>query len=201
MIRNYFKTAWRNLIRNKGFAVTNLVSLTIGIASTILILLWVHNELSWNKHHKHFDSIYQVYANRNFNGTINTDNSIMLPLADALESELPVVAHAAFTSYSEDHILSNGDIKLKKAGYRVSRHYFDIFSFNVLHGSLKTALSSPDGIVVTKSTAMALFNTDDVINRVIRVDNTRDVKIAAVVDDLPRHASYPFDFVAPYSYE
>ena len=84
MLRNYFKTALRNLTRNKGFALTNLVSLTIGITCTILILLWVQDELSWDNFQKNYHSTYQVFANRNFNGTIVTDNSNALPLADAL---------------------------------------------------------------------------------------------------------------------
>ncbi len=201
MIRNYFKTAWRNLIRNRGFALTNLVSLSIGITATILILLWVHNELSWNKHFKNYESTYQVYANRNFNGTIVTDNSIILPLADALESELPQIRNAAFSSYGENRILSTGDKKIRKTGYRVSKHYFNIFSFRVLHGDLNTVLQNPDGFVVTKSTALALFGSPDVMDKVVRVDNNRDVKITAVIEDLPRNSSYSFDFIAPYDYE
>ena len=201
MFRNYFKTAWRNLVRNKGFAFTNLVSLTIGITSTILILLWVHSELSWNKHYKNYNTTYQVYANRNFNGSIYTDNSIVLPLADALETELPQVENAAFTSYGEDRILSTGDKKLKKTGYRVSKNYFKIFSFEVLRGQLETALASPDALVVTRSTALALFNSEDVINKVVRVDNNREVKITAVIDDVPQNSTFIFDFIAPYDFE
>jgi putative ABC transport system permease protein len=201
MLRNYFKTAWRNLIRNKGFALTNLVSLTIGITSTLLILLWVQNELSWNTYHKNYNSTYQVYANRNFNGSIYTDNSIILPLADALEQELPQVKNATFTSYSEDHILSTGDKKLKKAGYRVSKHYFQVFPQNVLKGDPETALTSPDAFVITRSTALALFNSEDVINKTIRVDNSRDVRITAVIEDVPNNSSILYDFISPYHFE
>ncbi|MHA4842663.1 ABC transporter permease [Flavitalea antarctica] len=201
MFRNYFKTAWRNLVRNKSFALTNLVSLTIGITATLLILLWVQSELSWNKHYKNYSSTYQLYANRNFNGNIYTDNSIILPLADALEQELPQVKYATFTSYSEDRILANGDKKLKKSGYRVSKHYFKVFPQKVLKGDPETALAIPDGLVVTRSTALALFNSEDVINKIVRIDNSRDVKIAAVIEDVPGNSSVIFDFISPYNFE
>src|SRR5688572_8666870 len=201
MFRNYFKTAWRNLVRNKSFALTNLVSLTIGITATLLILLWVQSGLSWNKHYKNYSSTYQVYANRNFNGNIYTDNSIILPLADALEQELPQVKYATFTSYSEDRILAHGDKMLKKSGYRVSKHYFKVFPQKVLKGDPETAMATPDGVVVTRSTALALFNSEDVINKIVRIDNNRDAKIAAVIEDVPGNSTVVFDFISPYNFE
>ncbi|RYY31160.1 MAG: FtsX-like permease family protein [Chitinophagaceae bacterium] len=200
MLRNYFKTAWRNLLRNKGFAFTNIVSLTIGLTATMLILLWVESELSWDKFQKNYDYTYQVYANRNFNGTINTDFSIMLPLADAVKQELPEVENAVFTSYGEDHILTVDDKKFRLNGYRVSKHFFDIFSYRSLQGNLSDALSVPDAFVITKSTAIALFNTVDAINKTIRLDNRTDVKVTAVIEDVPDNATQTFAFVMPYTY-
>jgi putative ABC transport system permease protein len=200
MLRNYFKTAWRNLTRNKGFALTNLVSLSIGITCTILILLWVQDELSWDKRQKNYHSTYQVYANRNFNGSIVTDNSNALPLADALEQELPQVENAVFTSYDEDHILGVGDKRLKKSGTRVSKHYFNIFTYKFIAGSMKEALTAPDALVVTRSTAVALFNTIEVVNKVVRFNNSEDKKITAVVEDLPAASSFRPDFITPYNY-
>jgi len=85
MIKNYFKIAWRNLIRNKGFSITNILGLTIGMTCTIFIFLWVKDEISFDKFHKEHDNIYQVMATRDFKNTIFTDPNMALPLAKGLE--------------------------------------------------------------------------------------------------------------------
>jgi putative ABC transport system permease protein len=201
MLKNYFKTAWRNLVKNKAFSLTNLLGLTIGITCTIFILLWVQHETSWNKFHTQYDRIYQVYANRNFNGEIYTDGSIMLPLGDALEKDLPQVQQASFTSYQEGHVLSIGDKNLKKNGYRVSSHYFNIFSWKFIKGSAATALANPDAIVLTASSAKAFFGDADPIGKVLRLDNRFDVKVSGVVEDAPAASTFAFDFITPFNYD
>jgi putative ABC transport system permease protein len=200
MFSNYLKTAWRNLLKNRGFAITNLLSLTIGISSTILILLWVQSELSWNRDQQHYETTYQVFAHRDFNGNKVTDNSIVLPLADAIKQELPQVPYASFTSYSENHILTVGDKKLKKSGLRVSPDYFKIFTYRFLEGSMQQALIAPDAIIIAASTARALFGTTAVLNSIIRFDNQTDVRVTAVVEDPDPASSQQFDFITPYSY-
>src|SRR5690348_16780308 len=99
MFNNYLKIAWRNLRRSKGFTVINILGLTIGITCTILILLWVQDELTYDKFQKNYDNIYQVIANRDFNNQVFTDRSMALPLADALEKDLPQIKHAVVTTY------------------------------------------------------------------------------------------------------
>ena len=135
MFKNYFKIAWRNLFRNKGFSITNISGLTIGMVCTILILLWVQDELTYNKFHTNYNSIYQVMANRDFNGRVSTDDAIIYPLAKSMEDNFPEVKSAVVTSYIEPHILTVGDNKLKKNGYTVSEHYFNIFSWKFINGN------------------------------------------------------------------
>ena len=85
MIKNYFKIAWRNLFRNKGFSITNLLGLTIGMTCTMLILLWVKDEITYNKFHTNYNNIYQVVANRDFKNQVFTDYNMVFPLNQALE--------------------------------------------------------------------------------------------------------------------
>ena len=99
MIKNYFKIAWRNLFRNKGFAITNLLGLTIGITCTIFILLWVQDELAYDKFHNNFDNIHKIIANRNFNNQVFTDPNMVLPLAKTIESEISQVKNATMITY------------------------------------------------------------------------------------------------------
>lgn len=143
MLKNYFTIAWRNMVRNKSFSAINLLGLAIGMAATGLILLWVQDELSWNRDQQQYDRVYQVYANRNFNGNIYTDGSIFLPAADALEQSAPQVEAAVFTSYGETQVLGLGDKKIKKNGLRVSPHFFKLFSYSFIAGNPETALHNP----------------------------------------------------------
>src|SRR6476619_7033565 len=87
MIKNYFKIAWRNLFRNKAFSLTNLLGLTIGITCTVLIFLWVQDELGYDKFHDNYNSIYKVMANRDFNNQVFTDENMVLPLAKSLQEK------------------------------------------------------------------------------------------------------------------
>ena len=129
MIKNYFKIAWRNLFRNKGFAATNLLGLTIGMTCTMFILLWVQDELGYDKFHKNYDNTYKVIANRDFNNQVFTDPNMVLPLAKTIEAEIPEVKNAAVITYPQQLILANGDTKLKKEGYFVNEKFFTVFTW------------------------------------------------------------------------
>src|SRR5690349_16117340 len=109
MFQNYFKIAWRNLFRNKGFSITNILGLTIGITCTMLILLWVHDELTYDKFQKNYDNIYQVIANRDFNNQVFTDRSMVLPLANELEHNSSLIKQAVVTTYPQPRVLANGN--------------------------------------------------------------------------------------------
>ena len=94
MLKNYFKIAWRNLFRNKGFSATNILGLTIGITCTILISLWVKDELTYDKFHSNYNSIYKIYANRDFNNQVFTDQNMVLPLASTIGKQIPQIKNA-----------------------------------------------------------------------------------------------------------
>lgn len=180
MIKNYFKIAWRNLFRNKGFSATNLLGLTIGITCTILISLWVKDELTYDKFHTNYNSIYKIYANRDFNNQVFTDENMVLPLAGTIEKAIPQIKHAVVTTHRQEYILTYGDKKIKKQGYTAGDHFFDMFSWNFIKGDAATALHDAYSIVLTQSTAKAFFGNDDPVNKVIRVDNEYDAKVSSL---------------------
>ncbi len=199
MIKNYFKIAWRNLFRNKGFSLTNISGLTIGITCTILILLWVQDELTYNKFHANYNNIHQVMANRDFNNQVFTDENMVLPLAKSLETGAPQIKYAVVTTHHQSRILAYGDVRLKKQGYTVSEHFFDMFSWKFMKGNATTAITDPSSIVLTKSAAKAFFGNADPINKVIRIDNDRDAKVTAIVADAPGNSTFQFDFIMPFN--
>ena len=200
MIKNYFKIAWRNLIRNKGFSITNILGLTIGMTCTIFIFLWVKDEISFDKFHKEHDNIYQVMATRDFKNTIFTDPNMALPLAKGLEGGNPQVLRTVVTTHQESHLVEVGNTKLKKDMYQVSDQFFNIFSWKFVKGNAANALKDPKSIVITESAAKSFFGNTDPINKTVKIDNQLNYNISAVVADPPGNSTFKFDFIAPFDY-
>ncbi|HSN08738.1 MAG TPA: ABC transporter permease, partial [Hanamia sp.] len=200
MFSNYFKVAWRNLFRNKGFSLTNLLGLSIGMTCTILILLWVQDELNYNKSQKNYKEIYQVMANRNFNNQVFTDPTMVLPLAASIKNDIPQVKNAVVTTYPNAINIAYGDVKLKETGLTVSDHFFDMFTVKFIKGNAATAISDPNSIVLSQSAATALFGNDDPINKILIINNNQNVKVTAVVKEMPHNTSLQFDYIMPFNY-
>ena len=200
MFKNYFKTAVRNLFRNKGFSITNILGLTIGMACTIFILLWVYDELTYDRFQKNYDNIFQVIANRDFKNQVFTDRSMAMPLASALENSSPQIKHAVVTTYRQQYVLAYNNNKIKKEGYVVSDHFFDIFSWQFVKGNAATALKDPNSIVLTEDAAKVFFGNENPINKVLTIDNNRSVKVAAIVKNAPGNSTFKFDWLTPFNY-
>jgi ABC-type antimicrobial peptide transport system permease subunit len=200
MIRNYLKIAWRNLLRNRGFSLTNILGLTIGITCTILIALWVNDELNYNRFHRNYDNIYKVFANRDFKNQMFTDPNMVLPLASALQNSTPQLVNATVTSYSSEHLFTYGDLKLKKAGMTVNEHFFDVFTWQFVKGNAATAISDPHSIVLTESAAQSIFGSKDPMGQVVKMDNNENYKVAAIIKDVPGNSTLQFDFLTFYNY-
>ena len=200
MFKNYFKIAWRNLFRNKGFSLTNLLGLTIGMTCTVLIFLWVKDELGYDKFHANHKNVYQVTAHRNFNNQIFTDRNMVLPLAKSLESFSTQIQNAVVTTHAQPHILTYSESKLKKQGYTVSDHFFEVFSWKFIKGNARTAIPDPYTIVLTQSAAKSLFGSADPINKVVKIDNSYDARVTAIIADPPGNSSFQFDFINTFNY-
>jgi putative ABC transport system permease protein len=200
MIKNYLKIAWRNLTRNKGFAFTNLLGLTIGITCTIFIFLWVKDEVTFDKSNTNYKSIYQVMANRDFKNNVFTDPNMVFPLSTLIQNSLPQVQNAVTTSHVSDVQLAYRDKKLKKQVIQVGGRYFDMFTCKFIKGNAITALAGPNTVTITQSTAKALFGDTDPINKILKADNTLNVKVVAVIADLPGNSTQQFDVLAPFDY-
>jgi ABC-type antimicrobial peptide transport system permease subunit len=200
MLKNYFKVAWRNLFRNKGFATTNLLGLAIGMTCSILIFLWVHDELSFDKFHQNYKSTYQIIANRDFKNQVFTDRNMVFPLGPALEKGYPQIKTAVEMTYSQERVLEYGNTRLKKNGYTVSGHFFDLFTWKFIKGNPASAIADPSSIVLSESAAKAYFGNEDAINKVMKIDNNKSVRVSAVVADAPGNSTFSFDFVQPFNY-
>ncbi|MBC6489886.1 ABC transporter permease [Flavihumibacter stibioxidans] len=198
MIFSYLKVAFRNLRKNRFFTLINIAGLTIGMTSTLLILLWVNSERSWDKDQKHYEDIYHVYINRNFNGEITTGQDMMFPLPSAAKAAIPEVEAAAVASFPGDVLMTVGDKKLNRRSITTTPEFLDIFNYDFLEGT-SAALKDPDAILITESTARGLFNRINVIGETIKLNNDRSVVVKAVLKDPVPASTVQFDLVQSYN--
>lgn len=171
----------------------------MGMASTMLIALWVFNETSWDKTHENYDSIYHVMSNRNFNGEIKTGEDMMYPLAKAAKTNLPEVQNAAIVSFPGSVLLTVGEKQLNKSFLNISPDFFDIFTYEVSNGSINEAVKDPDAIILTESTAQALFGNNDVIGQAVKINNERSAIVKAVIKDPPLNSTLTFESLIPFN--
>jgi len=197
MFRNYFKTAWRNLIKNKAHSFLNLSGLSVGIASSLLILLWVQNELGVDAFHTNGARLYKVYEREYYANNIDGNYDTPGMLADELKKVIPEVEDAAMMQDENyEATLQVGSKILKVAGTGAGAGLFTMFSYPLLQGTPKTALGSTVSMAISKKTAVQFFGSPhNAVGKTIRFDNKKGFTITAVFDDLPANASRKFDYV------
>ncbi|WP_074237694.1 ABC transporter permease [Chitinophaga niabensis] len=200
MIKNFFKVAYRSLLRNKGFSVINITGLAIGMSAAILILLWIQDELSFDGFHENKDRIYQVWNRVPFDGKISCGESVPAPLGPALEKDLPEVERVVRVVDHYSRLLSVGDKKMLKSGRMVDTGFLQMFTFPMLEGNPATALNDVNSMVLTESTAKALFGGDGALGKIVKLENKDNFTVTGIVKDPPPNTRFDFDYLLPRSY-
>ncbi len=202
MFRNYFVITLRNLFKNGFYSFINIAGLAIGITSSILILLWVADETSFDKFHPKADRLYQVWVNATFNGEINSWTSVPLPTYEAMKTADSNIEHAVVTDWGGDHLVAVGDgeNRLIKKAYWASEEFLEMFQFPLLHGDAAQVMDDPRSIVISESMGKALFGDEDPIGQTIRVDNEHELKVTGILKDIPENSSFKFDFLMPWKF-
>ncbi|MDT0620412.1 ABC transporter permease [Croceitalea vernalis] len=200
MFKNYFKIAWRNLIRNKGFSFLNIVGLSIGLAVTGLILLWVNFELGFNQFHDKKDRIYEVYNKYEVDGEIWTWNSTPKVMASVIKKDYPEVEHVSRYFYENIFLFSKDEKKIKANGTIVDPNFLKIFSFPLKEGDIETVFEDVNSLVITEDFANKMFGDESALGQVITVDNTDSFKVTGVLKNLPVNTEFNFEYLMPWSY-
>ncbi|MCD8742597.1 ABC transporter permease [Mucilaginibacter roseus] len=200
MFKNYLKIAWRNLVRNKGFAFTNLLGLTIGITCAMFIFLWVKDEVSFDKFNTGYNNIFQAVATRDFKNNVFTDENMVFPLATELKTGYPNIEQAAVTTQTQSNLFNLGNSKLKRDVLYVNEDFLKVFTWKFVKGNAAQALKDPSSIVITQSSAKAFFGDADPINKTLKMNNDQSVKVSAVVADPPGNSTVRFDALIPINY-
>lgn len=195
MFRTYFKIAYRNIIKDKAYSIINISGLAIGLAASILILLWVQNELSYDRFHENASQIYRITCN--FGDTKSAASPAGMPAG--LKAEMPVIKNTVRLTPGFPSILfETGSKKFEeKRVFYADQSFMDVFSFPLLKGNRATALQQVDGILITQEMAVKYFGSEDPIGKVIRKDNEESVVVTGVLANIPANSDLQFDFILP----
>ncbi|MGI8580632.1 MAG: ABC transporter permease [Chitinophagaceae bacterium] len=198
MITNYLKLALRHIKKNKGYAFINMIGLSLGMACSILILLWVNDELRYNKFQKNYNNLYQVIENQTYEGKTYTFSAMPGKFAAAVKEELPEIKYAARSDWGTNLLFSVGDKSIYELGNYVDPDFLRMFSFNLIKGDTAKLLTDPSSIVITTKIAEKFFGKDDPIGKTIKVNNDREVTITGLLKEPPLNSSLKFSWLASF---
>ncbi len=200
MFKNYLKIAFRNLVRQKGNSFINITGLAIGMTCSMLILMWVQDELSFDRFNKNADDIYRVVENQFYaGGQIFPVAVTPSPLAPALKEQFPEIIRS--TRFSFRSMTIRKDEKVFTEGIVFADpDVFDIFTFQFVKGSAEKALSSPHSILLTEESAEKYFGADDPVGQTLRINNRDDFLVTGVIKNIPENSHLTYDFLAPFLY-
>ncbi|GAB3198286.1 putative permease [Pontibacter aydingkolensis] len=199
MLKNYLKMAYRNLMRHKVFSLINISGLALGMTCSILIMLWVKDELSFDRFHENIDELYIVYRTEIYPGADNLTIAAQTgPLAPALEQQLPEVEHAVRVSFDEEELFSFGDKAIKVLGHYADPEFFEVFTFPLVYGDAAQVLQNPKSVVLSDSVALKIFGSTDVVGKLVKLNNGESYKVTGVIQKVPKNSSLQFDFIMPY---
>ncbi|GAB4032150.1 permease prefix domain 2-containing transporter [Spirosoma gilvum] len=199
MLRNYLKIAFRNLTRNKVSSVINIGGLAVGMAVAMLIGLWLYDELSFNTYHEHYARIAQVRSREYGDEGVGINSSVQYPLLTELKVNYKNhFKHIVASSWDVDNVLSAGETKISRKGLFMEPGAPDMLTLKMIYGS-RTGLNDPHSILLSESTARALFGTVDPVNQLMKINNKLDVKVTGVYEDLPLNTQFnQAKFLAPF---
>jgi len=194
MIKNYFKTAWRNLRRHKVYSVINVLGLTLGIASCLVILLVVKYELGYDRFNSKADRTYRVTLN-----AIDFNPSVSMAIAPALRNDFPELEEVTQAWFHQSGLVTIGQKKFEETKILFADKYFPlVFDYHWLEGDYRTALSQPNSIVLTESYARKYFGDKEALGQFINLENEYTLKVTGVIKDLPGNTHLPFHLLVSF---
>ncbi|QQL50368.1 ABC transporter permease [Mucilaginibacter ginkgonis] len=200
MIKNYLKIAWRSILKNKLHATINIVGLAVGMAVTILISLWVWDEVSFNKSFKNYDRFVQVMQHQTFNGEVGTQTAMPIPLGYLLKQDYKSdFKHVVLSSWSGDHILTYGDKKVIEIGNFMQPEAPDLLKLDMVSGT-RNSFNDQSTVLISQSAAKAVFGNTDPLNKTVKLDNNFILTVGGVYKDFASNSTFDeVNFIAPWA--
>ena len=202
MLKNYFKTAIRSFVKQKGYTAINIAGLTVGIVSSLLILLWVQDEVNKDKFHEHDAQIFQVMRFMSVDGEVLTTASIPKPLAQTLEDDYPEVEHAELMSWEEEFLLQLDEKFTREKGRYVGDAFFEIMSYPLIIGDPLTVFDDNYSLAISEEVAIKYFGENwrtnsELLGTPLKINNGELFKITGVFENIGANSSLQFDMVLP----
>jgi predicted permease len=199
MIRNYFKIAWRNIWKNKGYSFLNIFGLAIGIACASLIFLWVENEVNYDSYFANKDDLYKVKTFLPNDNSINTYDATSGLLAANMATDVPSVKNLSRSSVSLQKLISSNEKNLYAKGNYIDPSFLDMFKLKFLKGSASTAFNQMYSVVLTQKLANKIFgSTEGIIGKKIKIDNDRAYVVNGIIANLPENTSFDFEWLLSF---
>lgn len=207
MLTNNLKVAWRNILKNKLYSFINIFGLALGMAVTMLIGLWVWDELSFNQSFKNYDAIGQLYQNRTFDGETGTYPSMAMPIGQELRTKYPDFEKVALAQ-TEEHNFLFQDKKLNRTIVFAEPDFLEIFSVKTTKGT-NQGLNNINSLMLSESMATTFFGNEDPVGKVIKLDNKVSLQVVSVFQDFPKNTAFsdvtmiaPFtNYISLYNYQ
>ncbi|TCC92012.1 ABC transporter permease [Pedobacter frigiditerrae] len=204
MFKLNLKIALRNLWKNKTSSFINVIGLAIGLAACLMLLLYVTYEWNFDKQGKNTENLYTIMTNiPGDNGKIsNTFEGSTTALGPLLKEEIPEIKHLARMNYLKKALIAVEENSFKKLGKFAEPEILKLFDYQYIVGNAATAMQNPKSVILTESTAKVLFGSTQVLNRVVKYQDTEDLTVSAVIKDLPDNtsATLKFDFLMPWAF-
>lgn len=195
MFKLNLKIALRNLWKNKGYTLINVGGLAIGLASCMLLLLYVAYEWGYDRQFTDYENTYVVYNNQAANGRIYSFDATPGKLADEVKAKIPGVKRVSRMFYSQEQLISRGQNSFKKLCTYADPALLEIFDYKVLKGNPATFLKSPQSVILTETLAKSLFGDEDPINKPLKLDDTEELRVEGVIADLPKNSTNQFEYL------
>ena len=199
MFKNYFKIAWRHLKRNELYTFVNIVGLTVGVVSCILIGLYITRELSYDKFNKNADRIVRVTMDYSDAGTVTKIAVTGTKVGPQFKRTFPSVQSFCRTERASQVVAGNDKLFEEKNFLYADSAFFQMFSFKLLQGNVNTSLDAPYKVVLTQSTSKKYFGNENAVGKILRINNKIDYQVTGIVADAPGNSQIKFNFVASFA--
>jgi len=207
MIKNYIKTAYRSLLKNKGFTILNVLGLSVGLATCLLIVFYVMDELSYDKYNTKGDRIYRMSTDAKLNGNAGIYATSEKPWKEIIKSSFPQVENMArlinkdglFVTPSKFYFKRGSSDILEKNVVFTESSIFDVFTLPMIYGNPAHSLDDPGTAVITEATALKYFGKTDVVGQTLTLDDTHPLKITGVIKNVPQQSHFHYDFFLSFS--
>jgi len=199
MFRLNLKIALRNLWKNKGYTSINAGGLAIGLASCMVLLLYVAYEWSYDKQFKNYDKTYVIYLNSVSSTDIVSYGYTPRQMAGEIREKIPGITYASHSSYPTNELLSYKQNNFKKSAVYADPSFLKILDYKFIKGNPMKVLQETNSVILTQTMARNLFGNEDPINKIVKFQNNEPLKVEGVIEDVPKNSTIQFDYLMPWS--